>query len=350
MRATVRLPVRVAVDLRGGDRSAGIVAAGALLAASERPDLEVILVGPGDGLPCAGRLGDRVTVVPAPDGVEMDEDPVPAVRARRGASVRVAAQLVRDGRADAMVTVGSTGAATAAALLTLGRLPGTTRPGLAAVVPAMAHPVVLLDAGASPDVTPDVLAQYAVAGAAYARSRLRLAEPRVGLLSIGAEAGKGDGLRREAHAAVAAALAGLAVRFVGNVEGCDVPLGGPADVVVTDGFSGNVLLKGLEGTYQLVTSLVGDALAARGVPAVDRSAVGDPLHRERWGGAVLLGVRGIVVVGHGASTERAVAACIEQAAGAVRDGVLGGVEAGLAELAARRRVAVGLPVTRSPGR
>lgn len=340
---TVRLPVRVAVDLLGGDHPPAVVAAGAVRAAADLADVEVVLVGPpglAAALP-AGGAAARVTHVAASSAVGMDEDPAHAVRAKRDASVRVAARLVRDGAADAMVTVGSTGAAMAAALFTLGRLPGTTRPALAVVVPALAHPVVLLDAGANADATPDLLAQFAVSGAAYARVALGVAEPRVGLLSIGAEAGKGDGLRKEGHAAITAALAGLPARFVGNVEGSDVPLGGPADVVVTDGFSGNVLLKGLEGTHRLVSSAVAGALAARGITLADLLG-GDALGPDRHGGAVLLGVRGVVVVGHGASAAPAVASCVGLAVGAVRDGLLGGVEAGLAALVARRRAAAGL--------
>jgi glycerol-3-phosphate acyltransferase PlsX len=344
-----RPTVRVAVDLLGGDRAVAEVTAGALHAIAADPGVEVLLVGPPQTAAWLRAAGPgavdtaRISLVTATDAIGMDEDPVVAVRARRDASVRVAARLVRDGHADAMVSVGSTGAAMAAALFTLGRLPGITRPALAAVVPALAHPVLLVDAGANPDATPDLLVQFALAGAAYARIRLRVPEPRVGLLSVGAEAGKGDGLRKDGHAGLAAALAALPVRFVGNVEGGDVPLGGPADVVVTDGFSGNVLLKGLEGAYRLLTGVLAGHAALNGLDADRLLAALDPLRPDRMGGAVLLGVRGVVVIGHGASGEHAVAACVDSAAGAVRDGLLDGVAAGLADLVAKRQAAGGRP-------
>ena len=249
----------------------------------------------------------------------MGDDPVRAVRSRRDATVRVAATLVRDGDADATVSVGNSGAVVAAALFTLGTLPGITRPALAVVVPAAAGPVVLLDAGATVDPGVDLLVQFALTGAAYAAVRLGLETPRVGLLTIGEEPGKGDALRKEAYAA----LSDLPIDFVGNVEGHDVALGGRADVVVTDAFTGNVLLKGIEGALTL----------ARGR---EDSSAGDA-------GAVLLGVDGVTVLGHGSSSPEAVAACIDLAASAVREQVVDRVRGVIADLVTRRRAAAGLP-------
>ena len=313
---------RVALDLTGGDAAPDATFDGALLVADERPDIQVVLVGPEQvaarWLSARGASG-RFEVVNATESVGMAEDPVRAVRAKRDATVRVAARLVRDGAADATVSAGSTGAALAAAVFTLGRLPGVTRPALAVVVPARTGPVVLVDAGACPDAGPDLLAQFALTGAAYAATALGIADPRVGLLSNGAEPGKGDGVRRAAYDAIAA----LPVTFAGNVEGHDVVLGGPADVVVTDGFTGNVLLKGIEG-----------ALALAG--ATGR------LDPERHGGAVLLGVDGVAVVGHGGSSPRAVASCVELAADTVRAGLLPRLTTTLTELVQRRRAAAGL--------
>jgi glycerol-3-phosphate acyltransferase PlsX len=284
-------PVRVAVDLMGGDDAPSVVLEGALLAAG--PELEVVLVGP---LAMAQQLlADRdaafVRVVNATEVIGMDEDPARAVRTKKDASVRVLHRLVRDGDCDAAVSFGSTGATLTAAVLTLGRL--TPRPALAVVVPATAGPVVLLDVGATVDCTPEQLAQHALLGTAYAQA-LGVAEPRVGLLNVGSEPGKGDQLRKDSTAL----LEVLPIRFVGNVEGHDVVLGGKADVVVTDGFTGNVLLKGLEGA---TTRLGGDALPCS---------------------AILLGVRGISVVGHGAATAEDVVGCLRAAAAAVRDGLL----------------------------
>src|SRR6476469_8995830 len=185
---------RVALDLMGGDHAPEALVDGALLVADELPDVQVVLVGPSDVgnrlLAERGRAG-ALEVCDASEVVAMDENPALAIRAKRDASVRVCARMVRDGQADAMVSVGSSGAALAAAVFTLGRLPGITRPPLAAVIPARTGPLVFLDAGATPQASCDLLAQYALAGAAFATVRLGLAQPRVGLLTNGEEAGKG---------------------------------------------------------------------------------------------------------------------------------------------------------------
>ena len=288
--------MRVALDLLGGDHAPEAVIDGALLAVGRDPSLEVVLVGPPDL--AAELLAARdaaLPVVSATEVVGMDEDPARGVRAKRDATVRTIHRLVRDGRADAAVSVGSTGAVLAGAVLTLGRL--TTRPAVAAVVPARTGPVVLLDVGATSDSSPEQLAAQAVAGSAYATA-LGIADPRVALLNCGTEPAKGDALRRAAYGLLEAAP----VRFVGNVEGHDVILGGPADVVVTDGFTGNVLLKGLEGALQ-----------------------GTELPKA----ALLLGVDGLSVVGHGASGPEDVASCVAHAAELARQGLLARLRAAL---------------------
>ena len=281
--------MRVALDLLGGDNAPDAVIDGALLAVARDPSVEVILVGPPEVAEALlAARGASLEVVSATESVAMDEDPARAVRAKRDASVRTIHQLVRDGAADAAVSVGSTGAVLTGAVLTLGRL--TTRPALAVVVPTSHGPVVLLDVGASSDCFPELLVAHAIAGSAYAET-LGLAEPRVGLLNVGSEPGKGDELRKAAFALLQQAP----VRFVGNVEGHDVVLGGPADVVVTDGFTGNVLIKGVE-----VSSPRADLPKA----------------------ALLLGVDGLSIVGHGAADAGDVAACIAHAADMVRQGLL----------------------------
>jgi glycerol-3-phosphate acyltransferase PlsX len=230
-----------------------------------------------------------------------------------------------------MVSIGSTGAALAAAVFTLTRQRGIARPPLAAVIPAAAGPVVFLDAGATVEATPELLASFALVGAAYAQVRLGIERPRVGLLTVGEEAGKGDALRKAAHDALAA----LPVDFVGNVEGGDVPLGGRADVVVTDGFTGNVLAKGLEAAAVTTTDVVRTHLAAAGVAheVLDLvPAATAAMSADQMGGAVLLGVKGVVVVGHGASTARGVASCIGVAAQAAREGLVPRTAQALAEL------------------
>lgn len=343
-----QLPVRVAVDLLGGDGAPAAVVDGALLAIGQ-PGIAVTLVGPSEV--AARLLAERgaaaaCTVVPASQVVGMDEDPARAVRGKRDATVRVAARLVRDGAADATVSVGSTGAAMAAALFTLGRLPGVTRPALAVVLQAPAGEVVLLDAGAGVDATSHLLAQYALAGAALATVRLGLDRPRVGLLSVGSEDGKGDETRKSAHGLLSELAAAGLLHFIGNVEGHDVPVGGVADVVVTDGFTGNVLLKGLEGAVTATTRVLGAALlstesAARALlPAF--AEVAQRIGPDSHGGGMLLGVNGVAVVGHGASSPRAIAAAIAHAAQAYRLGLVPSIAAALAELGGRRRQAAGL--------
>ena len=289
--------MRVALDLLGGDHAPEAVIDGALLAVARDPAVEVVLVGPPDlAAALLAARGAQLPVVPATEHVTMAEDPARAVRAKRDATVRTIHRLVREGSAQAAASVGSTGAVLAAAVLTLGRL--TPRPAVAAVVPTAHGDVVLLDVGATSDGTPEQLAAHAIAGSAYAAA-LGVAEPRVGLLNVGAEPGKGDQLRRDAWPLLEQAP----VRFVGNVEGQDVILGGPADVVVTDGFTGNVLLKGLEG-----------ALAGRSLPKA----------------ALLLGVDGISVVGHGAAQAEDVAAVVAHAADLVRRGLLDRLRTALA--------------------
>ena len=319
---------RVALDLLGGDHAPASVVEGALVVADEQPGVEVILVGPVEVaerlLEQRGAAG-RFALVAASQVVGMHEDPARAIRAKRDATVRVASRLVRDGQADAVVSIGSTGAALAAAVFTLGRLRGMGRPALAAVVPAKAGPLVFLDAGATTEATPELLAQFALAGVAFAQVRLGIARPRVGLLTNGEEPGKGDPLRKDAYDALAA----LPVDFVGNVEGRDVPHGGRADVVVTDGFTGNVLLKGLEGAATMLTEVLrsaftateeGRAAAQELLPALLAAIA--PMSPDALGGAVLLGVNGVCVVGHGASSPRAVASCVGVAAQAAREGLV----------------------------
>jgi len=336
---------RVALDLLGGDAAPEVVVDAAILVADQTPDVEVVLVGPVDQaevlLVARGAAG-RFRLVQASQVVGMDEDPARGVRAKRDATVRVAARLVRDGEADAMVSIGSTGAALAAALFTLGRLRGVSRPALAAVIPSAAGPLVFLDAGATTEATPQLLAQFALAGAALATVRLGIARPRVGLLSVGEEPGKGDELRKQAYAALSA----LPLEFVGNVEGSDVPHGGRADVVVTDGFTGNVLAKGLEGAAAMVTGVLLSALTTAPDRSSAATALLPALHEatahmspEELGGAVLLGVNGVVVVGHGASTARGVQSCVRVAAQAAREGLVPRIGDAMSALLDRTRAA-----------
>lgn len=308
----------------------------------------MLLVGPPES--AAGELAEaghraRIRVIAAHESVRMDEDPVRAVRSRRDATVRVAARLVRDGTADATVSIGSTGAAAAAAIFTLGRLPGITRPALAVAVHASRGPLVFLDAGATVDGGVDVLAQFALCGVAYCQAHFGVEDPRVGLLSIGAEPGKGDALRRQA----AELLGQLPMTFIGNVEPNALLAGGVADVVVTDGFTGNLVLKSIEATLEAVGRRVDRSLTSGRPDGEDRSGGPDdvpPAHLtglQVHSGAVLLGVDGVSVVGHGASGAASVESAILLAAVTAERRVVDRVRSAIAELVAARRSAAGLP-------
>jgi glycerol-3-phosphate acyltransferase PlsX len=294
---------RIAVDLLGGDQAPAVVVDGALQACSTDPELNLLLVGPHpvadeviSALPVEDRK--RVAVCEVAGVVGMADPPLRAVRADM--SVRAALGAVVDGRADAVVSAGHSGASVTAAVHALGRLRGISRPALAATLPALSGPVVLLDVGANTEANSRVLAQHAVLGAAYAHAVHGIDGPRVGLLSNGTEPGKGDRVRRAAAAALASDVTLPAGgRYIGTVEGYDVPLGGPADVIVTDGFLGNVLIKGIEGAYALA---------------------GGAEHPSAPQAAALLGVPGTVVICHGKATGADIASGIALAARLYRTG------------------------------
>lgn len=294
----------VALDAMGGDRAPGEIVAGARQAAER--GVPVLLVGRPDALGDAGGL----PVLPASEVIGMHDDPGAGVRRKKDSSLVRCAEAVRDGRASAMVSAGNTGATMAAALLRLGRLPGVARPAVATPLPVPGStPTVLLDAGANAECTPAWLVQFAQMGSVFAAERYGIARPRVGLLSIGEEPSKGTLLVKEAHALLAEAPG---VRFVGNVEGRDL-LSRDVDVVVTDGFTGNVALKTLEGALRFMVAAVAGALdaseearAAAGVLLGALAPLADELDPESQGGALLLGVDGVCVISHGSSSARAV--------------------------------------------
>ncbi|HTV11521.1 MAG TPA: phosphate acyltransferase PlsX [Acidimicrobiales bacterium] len=323
----------VAVDVMGGDKAPEEIAAGALQAAQET-GVPVLLIGDPDylkGLPkTPGVQSEGATEV-----IGMDEDPGRAVRLKRDSSLVRCAEAVRDGRASAMVSAGNTGAAMASALLRMGRLHGVSRPAIATIIPVPGAPTqtVLIDSGANVDCTAHMLVQFAQMGWALATERFGIAEPRVGLLSIGEEATKGNDIVKEAHELLATGAAGPQVKFIGNVEGRDV-MTDHVDVVVTDGFTGNVVLKTLEGGVKAVVGGVLAALtstedvkeAARAVmPALMPLAA--ELDPDTYGGAVLLGVNGVCVIGHGSSSARAVVNAIKVAQHAVEEGLVARIEA-----------------------
>ena len=315
--------IRVAVDALGGDRAPEEVVAGALEAAGD--GIEPILFGP------AWLDTGDLELVETTQVISMDEKPAEAVRAKPDSSLVAACRAVGEGNADAVVSAGNTGGMLAACFLELRRLPTVARPAIAVVIPAKKGPSVLIDSGANADARPEHLLQFAHMGAVFAEEVLEIRDPEVRLLSIGEEPEKGNQLTLEAHALLAASE----LHFGGNVESREL-LEGAADVVVCDGFTGNVVLKLLEGTIMTVL----DALREE-IVSTRRGRVGGLLIRpaargmrnrldpDTYGGAYLLGLRGLAVIAHGNSSRRAIANAIGLAARGVENDVVGRLTARL---------------------
>jgi glycerol-3-phosphate acyltransferase PlsX len=331
--------VRVALDALGGDRGSEEIVAGALDAAS--PTLRPVLFGPR-GLDTRG-----LPLVETTQEIGMDEKPAEAVRAKPDSSMVAACRAVADGRADAVVSAGNTGAMLAASLLELRRIRGVYRPAIAVMIPTQRGPSVLIDAGANADARPEHLVQFGHMGAIFAHEVLDVDEPEVRLLSIGEEPEKGNALTLEAHRL----LAGSDLRFGGNAESRDL-LAGAADVVVCDGFTGNVALKLLEGTIGTLLDALREEISAsvRGrlggllVRPAARS-LRARLDPDTYGGAYLLGLRGLAVIAHGNSSRRAIANAVRLAARGVEHDLVGRLAARLerdgAEGRAEREIAAG---------
>ena len=308
------MPITIAVDAMGGDRAPGEIVAGAVQAADEL-DVRVLLVGLEDAItPLLPARPHGVEIVPTTEVVAM-HDPPASVRTKKDSSIVISAELVRDGKADAMVSAGNTGAAMAAALLRMGRIRGVARPAIAVPVPVPGRaPQILVDGGATVDCTAEWLRQFAILGREYARWRLGVDEPRIGLLSNGEEAGKGDDLRKAVYP-----LLESMPGFIGNVEGRDF-MHDTVDVVVTDGFTGNVALKTVEGAIRGTAAVVFEALES--TPEVKAAAVGvmpallaaaEQLDPNYIGGCTLLGVDGVCVISHGSSNALAMRNSVERA-------------------------------------
>jgi phosphate acyltransferase len=327
--------VTVALDGYGAEQGFDALAEGARLAAAD--GIGVRVFGPKRALGLDGAAG--IDVVQTADFIANDEDPVPAVRAKKEASVVRAARDVAEGASAALVSCGSTGATMAAATFGLRRLKGVQRPALAVQLPVPGKPVLFLDVGANVEVRAQHLVQFAFLGAAFSAAVLDVRDPTVGLLTVGEEAGKGREEVVEAHRLLSQAPG---IEFTGNVEGRDLPAG-KVDVVVTDGFTGNVSLKLLEGTAKTVAAAVGDVarsnpLAAAGGLLLKTALNGlrRELHPDSTGGAILLGLRGIAVVGHGSSGPEGIANAVRLAARCAEVDAVGRTAALLAEGGAGR--------------
>jgi glycerol-3-phosphate acyltransferase PlsX len=326
------VPITVAVDAMGGDLAPGEIVAGAVQAAEEL-GVRVLLVGLEEAItPLVPANQSGVEVVHATEVVAMHDAPA-AVRTRKDSSIVVSAELVRDGKADAMTSAGNTGAAMAAALLRMGRIKGAARPAIAVPIPVPGRrPQILVDGGATVDCTAEWLRQFAVMGREYARIYQDLDEPRIGLLSNGEESGKGDDLRKEVYPL----LAGIP-GFIGNVEGRDF-MHDTVDVIVTDGFTGNVALKTVEGAIRGTARLVFDTLMSTPelqqaseivTPALLEAA--DQLDPDSEGGCVLLGVDGVCVIAHGSSNARAMRNSVRKAKDCVETKVVERMKGAIAD-------------------
>ena len=322
--------VRVCLDAMGGDFAPRRIVEGAIAASRAYGDrISIHLVGDETAIRRTfeelGVSADAFDVVHAPESVGMGEKAARAVRQKRNSSLAVAAKMMQNGEADALVSAGNTGAVVSTALIGLGRVPGVLRPAIATVIPNKSGRCVVIDVGATADCKPEYLAQFAVMGSIYAETTLGVPNPRVGLLNIGEEPGKGNELSRAAEAAIGE----MPVHFVGNVEGRDI-MRGTADVVVCDGFVGNVVLKFAESLVETLAHMVRDELkhdllgklgAGLARPAVRR--VFSRLDYAEYGGAPLLGVRGGCIICHGSSSVRAIQNAIRVAAEFVEFDLIG---------------------------
>ena len=332
--------IDIALDAVGSDKAPEPEIRGAILACRALP-VRVHLIGPEAEL--RDLLDEHlenedlpIVIHHASERIGMEEKAAHAVRSKKDSSMRVGLKLVREGKVAGFVTAGNTGAAMATAKMVLGALPGVYRPALATPMPASTgSPCVLLDVGANVDCKPQNLAQFAVMGEIYARTVLKITEPRVGLLSIGEEESKGNDLTREAFPLLKA----LAIKFIGNVEGRDI-FSGLADVIVCDGFVGNVALKTSEGVGRFVREVLRDSLTktvTRQVGALlSRQAFNEFRHRldyREYGGAPLLGVRGICIIGHGSSNDRAIFNGVRVAYEFANSGTIDKIETEFAKLA-----------------
>ena len=315
--------ITIAVDALGGDFGPSVVLPGVEAALAEQPDICVLLCGPEDVVVPFAQCHERCEAVPCTQEIEMGEHPANAVRRKKDSSIVVGCRLVKEGKAQGFFSAGSTGACLAAGTLVAGRIKGVSRPALGTVLPSPVKPVVMCDVGANADCKPEYLLQFAKMSTIYTRQILGVENPSVGLLNIGSEETKGSQFAQETHRLLAEQLP----NFKGNCEGCDV-LTGEFDIVVTDGFTGNVCLKTIEGTAKMLfgelkgvfkrNALTGlAALAVKG----GLSQLKQSVSADTYGGAPLLGVKGACLVGHGSSNETAIKNGVLMAAKIVRTGV-----------------------------
>ncbi|WP_405082583.1 phosphate acyltransferase PlsX [Paenibacillus chitinolyticus] len=321
--------MRIAIDAMGGDHAPAIVVEGALAAAKEWTDVELLLVG--DSAKIEALITERpsnLRVVHASEIIEAEDEPVRAVRRKKDASMVVAGRLVKEGEADAMISAGNTGALMTTGLLVVGRVPGIERPALAPMIPTLdGSGVLALDLGANMDSSPENLLQYAIMGSIYRSKVHGMERPRVGLLNIGTEAKKGNELTKAAYPLLEQAP----IHFVGNVESRDI-LRAECDVIVCDGFAGNIMLKTLEGAASAIFSALKTEFTrttltklAAAVLKPGLSAFKGKLDYTEHGAAPLLGLSGLVLKSHGSSDAKAIKNAVRQARTALQNDLVGAI-------------------------
>ncbi len=329
--------MRIAIDAMGGDHAPKAVVEGALAAAKEWPDTSIILVGPEDTIrSLLPEMPSNLSIRHASEVVEAEDEPVKAVRRKKDSSMVVAGRLVKENEADAMISAGNTGALMATGLLVVGRMEGIERPALAPMIPTLdGKGVLALDLGANMDATPENLLQYAIMGSLYRKAVHGVAKPRVGLLNVGTEAAKGNELTKAAYPL----LQNAPIHFVGNVEARDV-LRADCDVLVCDGFVGNILLKSLEGTAGAIFSVLKEEFTksflsklAAAVLKPGLSSFKKKLDYKEHGGAPLLGLKGLVMKSHGSSDALAVKNGVRQTRLALEHNLVGAISS---EIASRK--------------
>lgn len=315
--------ITIAVDALGGDFGPSVVLPGVEAALAEQTDIRVLLCGPEDVVVPFAQAHERCEAVPCTQEIEMGEHPANAVRRKKDSSIVVGCRSVKEGKAQGFFSAGSTGACLAAGTLVTGRIKGVSRPALGTVLPSPVKPVVVCDVGANADCKPEYLLQFAKMATIYTRQILGVENPSVGLLNIGSEETKGSQFAQETHRLLAEQLP----NFKGNCEGCDV-LTGEFDIVVTDGFTGNVCLKTIEGTAKMLFGELKGVFKKNAITGLAAMAVKGGLSQlkqsvsaDTYGGAPLLGVKGACLVGHGSSNETAIKNGVLMAAKIVRTGV-----------------------------
>ncbi len=327
--------MKLILDAMGGDDAPNAIVAGALAAQKDFPDCQLVLVGRQEEIRAAlekqkcKTLPERISIQDAREVIEMCDDPANAFRRKKDSSMTVGLNLLKSGQGDAFISAGSTGALLSAATLLVRRSKGIRRAAAAPVIPTGGGGAVLIDGGTNAECTPDYLVQFAFMGSVYARYVLGRENPRVGLLNIGAEAGKGDTLRQETYARLTRLSEEGQLNFVGNVESREA-IFGEADVIVADGFSGNILLKAMEGTAMFISKMLKDAFTASAKSKLGYLMVKDGIQQMKKvmdyrevGGSCILGIQKPVIKAHGSSDAKAIYYAIRQAHDAVAANVCG---------------------------